>query len=270
MAVKPKSIDDYLAELSADKRAALQKLRQTIKAAAPKAEECISYRLPAFRLNGMLVGFGATTNHCAFYLMSSTTVEAFKKELKNFDTSKGTIRFQFDEPLPATLVRKLVNSRLAENASVREKAGKAAAAPKKRVQVSAASSPQTNPDVIAFISDLDHPLKREIKLVREIILGVSPEIREAIKWNAPSFRTTDFFATFFLRANDQVQLIFGRRVTKATPGRFRTRVITDGVTPSLHVDYKTSRIKQYHQESRALRTETTINDPRVCLPPAAG
>src|SRR5437667_6054695 len=60
----------------------------------------------------------------------------------------------------------------------------------------------------------------------------------------------------------QVQLIFNRRVTKRTPGRFRTRVITEGVTPSLHVDYKHSRIKQYHKEGRALRTETTINDPR--------
>jgi hypothetical protein len=59
---------------------------------------------------------------------------------------------------------------------------------------------------------------------------------------------------------DQVQLIFGRRVTKQTPGRFRTRVITEGVTPSLHVDYKHTRIKQYHKEGRALRTETTIND----------
>ena len=61
---------------------------------------------------------------------------------------------------------------------------------------------------------------------------------------------------------DQVQLIFGRRVSRQTPGRFRTRVITEGVTPSLHVDYKHSRIKQYHKEGRALRTETTINDPR--------
>jgi hypothetical protein len=61
---------------------------------------------------------------------------------------------------------------------------------------------------------------------------------------------------------DQVQLIFGRRVTRRTPGRFRTRIITDGVTPSLHVDYKHSRIKQYHKEGRALRTETTINDTR--------
>ena len=61
---------------------------------------------------------------------------------------------------------------------------------------------------------------------------------------------------------DCVQLIFGRRVTRQTPGRFRTRVLTEGVTPSLHVDYKRSRIKQYHKEGRALRTETTINDPR--------
>jgi hypothetical protein len=60
---------------------------------------------------------------------------------------------------------------------------------------------------------------------------------------------------------DQVQLLFQRRVTKRTPGRFRTRIITEGVTPSLHVDYKHSRIKQYHKEGRALRTETTINDP---------
>ena len=61
---------------------------------------------------------------------------------------------------------------------------------------------------------------------------------------------------------DQVQLIFHRRVTKRPPGRFRTRVLTEGVTPSLHVDYKHSKIKQYHKEGRALRTETTINDPR--------
>src|SRR2546425_11963712 len=117
MAAKPKTIDEYLANLSPDKRAALEKLRKTIRAAAPKAEECISYQLAAFRLNGMLVGFGATAKHCAFYLMSSSTVEAYKDELKGYDTSKGTIRFQADKPLPAALVRKLVKARLAENAA---------------------------------------------------------------------------------------------------------------------------------------------------------
>jgi uncharacterized protein YdhG (YjbR/CyaY superfamily) len=112
---KPRTIDEYLADLSDDQRAALEKLRKTIKAAAPKAEECISYQLPAFRQNGMLVAFGATAKHCAFYLMNSSTVATHQDELKGFDTSKGTIRFQADKPLPATLVRKLVKARIAEN-----------------------------------------------------------------------------------------------------------------------------------------------------------
>ena len=116
MAPKPKTIDEYLAALSDDKRAALEKLRKTIRAAAPEAEECISYQLAAFRQNGLLVAFGATRNHCAFYPMSASTVAAYKDELKDFDTSKGTIRFQPDNPLPAALVRKLVKARIAENA----------------------------------------------------------------------------------------------------------------------------------------------------------
>jgi uncharacterized protein YdhG (YjbR/CyaY superfamily) len=112
---KPKTIDDYLAALSDENRAALEKLRRTIRAAAPKAEECISYSLPAFRLNGLMVALGATANHCAFYPMSGTTIEAHKRELEGYDVSKGTIRFHPDEPLPAALVRKLVKARIAEN-----------------------------------------------------------------------------------------------------------------------------------------------------------
>jgi len=115
MAGKPRTIDEYLAALSEDKRAALERLRKTIRAAAPKAEECISYQIPAFRLNGMLVGFGATAKHCTFYLMSSTTVQAHKDELEGYDTSTGTIHFQANHPLPAALVRKLVEARIAEN-----------------------------------------------------------------------------------------------------------------------------------------------------------
>ena len=112
---KPESTDAYLAALSPDKRSALEALRKSIKAAAPKAEECISYQLCAFRQNGMLVAFGATAKHCAFYLMSGTTVEAHENELKAYHTSKGTIRFQPNKPLPAALVRKLVKARMAEN-----------------------------------------------------------------------------------------------------------------------------------------------------------
>ena len=115
MALKAQTIDGYLEALTDDKRAALEKLRKAIKATAPMAEECFSYGVPAFRLNGkLLVGFGAAANHCAFYPMSASTVEAFKDELEDYDTSKGAIRFQASSPLPAILVRKLVKARIAE------------------------------------------------------------------------------------------------------------------------------------------------------------
>ena len=112
---KPAGIDDYLSALPADKRVALERLRKMIRAAAPKAEECISYGIAAFRHQGMLVGLGAAKNHCAFYLMSATILEAFKDEVEGYDVSKGTIRFQADQPLPAALVRRLVKARIAEN-----------------------------------------------------------------------------------------------------------------------------------------------------------
>ena len=114
MSAKPQTIDEYLAAVSADKRAALEKLRRAIKSAAPKAEECISYGIPAFRLGGkMLVAFGAAASHCSFY-PGAFPVKAHKDELRAYDTSKGTIRFQAGNPLPATLVRKLVKTRIAE------------------------------------------------------------------------------------------------------------------------------------------------------------
>ena len=117
MATKPQTIDEYLAPLSNENRAALEKLRRAIKSAAPKAEECISYQLPSFRLGGrLLVSFGAWARHCAFY-PGAHPVEAHKDDLKAYDTSKGSIRFQADCPLPATLVRKLVKTRIAEHAA---------------------------------------------------------------------------------------------------------------------------------------------------------
>jgi uncharacterized protein YdhG (YjbR/CyaY superfamily) len=116
MATKPTTVDEYLSGVGEDKRVVLEQLRKVITAAAPKAEECISYQLPAFRLDGkLLVAFGAAAHHCAFYPMSGSCVEAHKGDLKDYKTSKGTIRFQAEQPLPAALVRKLVKARIAEN-----------------------------------------------------------------------------------------------------------------------------------------------------------
>lgn len=108
-------VDDYLAAVPEEARATLEKLRKTIQAAAPKATETISYRVPTFKYRGPLVAFAAFPNHCGFYVMSPSVMEAHKDKLESFDTSKGTIRFPASKPLPAALVRKLVKARIAEN-----------------------------------------------------------------------------------------------------------------------------------------------------------
>jgi len=109
---KAKSVDDYLARLDADQRAALERLRANIRAAIPKAEECISYGVPAFRLDGKVVAwYGAAKNHCSFY--PGGIVGDFQDELAEFETRKGTIHFHRDHPIPAALVRKLVKAQLA-------------------------------------------------------------------------------------------------------------------------------------------------------------
>ena len=108
---RPSTPDEYLATLGPEKRAALEKLRKTIRAAAPKAEECMSYGLPAFRHEGrFLVAYGAAAKHCAFY--PGGIVEDFADELEGFAFSKGAIRFQPARPLPVALVRKLVRAQL--------------------------------------------------------------------------------------------------------------------------------------------------------------
>src|SRR5512133_921126 len=101
---KPRTIDEYLAGVSADQQIALAKLRKIIHAVAPKVEECISYGIPAFRLDGRsLVFFGAWANHCSFYPGSSKTLKKFQSDLKGFQITKGTIRFPPDNPLPHAL-----------------------------------------------------------------------------------------------------------------------------------------------------------------------
>jgi uncharacterized protein YdhG (YjbR/CyaY superfamily) len=115
VAKRPHTIDEYLAGLSAKNRTALQKVRRAVQVAAPRAEECISYGMPAFRLNGKLIaGFKAAANHCSFHPMSGTTVATLKADLAAYDTSPGTIRFSARAGLPATLIRKLVRARIAE------------------------------------------------------------------------------------------------------------------------------------------------------------
>ena len=107
-------VDNYLANVSGAARATLEKLRKTIKSAAPRAVEVISYQMPMYKHAGMLVGFAAFKNHCSIFI-GPGVIQAHKDELKSYDTSRGTIRFPVDKPLPAGLVKKLVKARIAQN-----------------------------------------------------------------------------------------------------------------------------------------------------------
>lgn len=109
------TIDEYLAPLPPDQRAALQKLRKSIRAIVPSAEGCISYGVPAFRSDaGVLIGFAASKKHCSIYPMSGRIIAALKKDLAGYETTKGSIHFQPEKPPPVALVRKLIKARMAE------------------------------------------------------------------------------------------------------------------------------------------------------------
>lgn len=109
---KPKTIDEYLARTPEPARGTLRTIRAAIRSAAPReAIETISYGMPAFKYNGVLAYFAAFSDHCSLF-PTAAVMEQFKKELKNYSTSKGTIRFPVDKPLPASLVKKMVKARV--------------------------------------------------------------------------------------------------------------------------------------------------------------
>jgi uncharacterized protein YdhG (YjbR/CyaY superfamily) len=113
----PKNVDEYLAGVSEPARGTLNKIRAAIRSAVPaEATEAISYGIPTFKYQGSLVWFAAFSNHCSLFPTASV-IEAFKSELKGFSTSKGTIHFPTDKPLPTALVKKLVKARVAQNES---------------------------------------------------------------------------------------------------------------------------------------------------------
>jgi uncharacterized protein YdhG (YjbR/CyaY superfamily) len=115
------SVDEYIAAFPKNVQMVLQQIRQAVKDAAPKAEETISYNMPAYRLNGNLVWFGAFKNHIGFYPRESA-IEEFKEKLKGYEVSKvqGTVKFPLDKPIPLELIREIVKFRVKEN--LKEKA----------------------------------------------------------------------------------------------------------------------------------------------------
>ena len=122
ISTKFKTVDAYLSTFPAPTRRILQEVRQTIKKAAPQAEEVISYNMPAFKLHGVLVYYAAYQKHIGFYPTPSA-IKAFEKELAQYQSSKGAVQFPIDQPMPVELITKIVQFRVSENGA-KEKAVK--------------------------------------------------------------------------------------------------------------------------------------------------
>lgn len=118
--IKYKTIDEYISLFPGKIHEALKKIRKVIKKAAPEAQEAISYQMPVFRLEGNLVYFAAFKDHIGFFPTSSG-ISAFKKELTDYETSKGTIRFPLGKPIPFDLISKIVKFRVKENLQKKRK-----------------------------------------------------------------------------------------------------------------------------------------------------
>ena len=115
--ITPKDVDTYLALQTENVRIALEKMRRIIKTTVPEAEEVISYGMPAYRYHGMLVYFAGFKNHYSLFPGNASMIAEMAEELKGYKTSKGTIQFALDKPMPVTLIKKIVKARMKENLS---------------------------------------------------------------------------------------------------------------------------------------------------------
>lgn len=223
MKAKPvATVDAYIAAFPKEVQRLLMQLRNTIKAAAPKAEELISYGMPGYKYNGMLVYFAGYAKHIGFYA-APTGHATFKKELAGYKQGKGSVQFPIDEPLPLALVTKIVKFRVKENEA------KWAAKTKtvKPVKVAAKKDTAT---VETWMTALKHPLKTEAELVRSIIKKAGKELTERIKWNAPSYFYKEDLLTFNFGDPKCLRIIFHH------PGIVKIK------SPLLEGDYKDRRI----------------------------
>jgi len=129
------TVEQYLNQFSGEQRAALEKIRKAIKEAAPTAEEVISYGMPGYKWKGILVYFGGFKNHCSFFPAGYSVIKKFSKELQEYKTSKGTIQFPLDQPVPVALIKDMVQERIKENElKVKAKKDKTVANRKKKAK----------------------------------------------------------------------------------------------------------------------------------------
>jgi uncharacterized protein YdhG (YjbR/CyaY superfamily) len=204
MKTKPvTTVDEYIAAFPKQVQQLLQQMRQCIKKAAPKAEESLSYGMPAYKhLGKPLVYFAGYEKHIGFYATPNGH-EQFKKELAIYKQGKGSVQFPIGEALPLALVTKIVQFRVKENEA------KTAAKPLKPLKPLEPLKPSSSDPVSAYMAQLSHPLKAEAELLRTIIKKADKNLSERIKWNAPSYHIdkTDLL-TFNFGDKKIIRLIF--------------------------------------------------------------
>ena len=201
----PKTVDDYIEKFSPKVQALLRKLRRTIKAAAPEAEEKISYQIAGYKYHGMLIYFAAHKNHIGLY-PAPRSVDAFKKELAAYKGAKSTVQFPLDKSIPADLVTRIVKYRAKENEGRSAAKNKTTTGP---ARIKNKASKLTDEERVAgYMKKLNHPMKAETEAVRSIIKNSNKKLSERIKWNAPSYYYKEDIVTFGPYKNNKVLLVF--------------------------------------------------------------
>lgn len=210
----PATVDEYIKRAPAALRTPLQQIRKTIRAAAPEAEEVISYHIPGYKLHGMLAFFAVWKDHISFY-PAPWGATALKKEMSAYEGSKGTIKFPISKPIPLALVTKMVKYRvklnmekanakkLVEKKPVTKKTVKPVTAPAR------SKKPADAEQVEAYMKKLNHPMKAETEAVRTIIKNTDKKLSERIKWSAPSYHYDgNDIVTFGPYKDGKVLLVF--------------------------------------------------------------
>ncbi len=203
----PATVDEYVAGFPNETKKRLIELRKTIKTAAPKAEELISYGIAGYKYHGVLIYFAGWKNHISLYPAPWNASE-LKKEMSEYEGAKGTIKFPNDKPFPLKLITKIVKYRIKENeAKAGLKKNSNSVLPKKKT-----AKPTDEENVKEWMAKLDPATKKQVDTVRSIIKKASPKLNERIKWNAPSYYYKEDIVTFGpSRKKDQLLLVFHHR-----------------------------------------------------------
>ncbi len=210
------TVDEYIKRAPAEWQPRLQKMRQTIRKAAPEADEVISYAIPGYKYHGMLAFFAVWKDHISFY-PAPWGAEILQEAMSAYEGSKGTIKFPHNKPLPLSLITKMVKYRLKENL---EKAAARKTVPKKaltKTSKTTTAGKKTKPgdeeQVAAFMKGLKQ-MKAETEAVRSVIKSADKGLSERIKWSAPSYYSTTAngkqhdIVTFGPYKNGKILLVF--------------------------------------------------------------